>query len=125
VETNKNWKSMAKIIAQAEEIRHLDERSSSLSEFDTLGTLKYSTLRERLLEGRDESPDACLIRAYLKNTKGLHVRRTLAQSQYSMLSNTEERDRDQILLKHSKGMAKIVMVDQLWLWIFDGSNFPS
>jgi hypothetical protein len=125
---------MAKVIAQAEEMRLLEERSSLLSEFDSFDTWDYSRRRERLLKGRDGSPDACLIRAYMKKTKGLHVRRTLAQSHYSMLSSTEERDMDQILLKHSKdktlhkhgkGTAKIVMVDQLWLWIFDGLDFPS
>jgi hypothetical protein len=109
---------MAKVIAQAEKMRFLER----LHAFDTWD---YSRWRENDRdEDRDKSPDACLIRAYLKNTKGLHVRRTLAQSQYSLLSNTEKWDRDQILLKHGKGPAKIVMVDQLWLWIFDGLNPP-
>jgi hypothetical protein len=68
----------------------------------------------------EDSPDACLIRAYL-NSKGLHVRRTLDQSHYPMLPSTEERDGDQILLKRgSKKDPKIVMVDQLWLWIYGG-----
>jgi hypothetical protein len=43
-----------------------------------------------------------------------------------MLPNTEERDVDQILMKRikkrtkDKGSLKVVMVDQLWLWLFDG-----
>jgi len=68
------------------------------------------------------SPDACLIRSYMKTPKGLHVRRTLDQSHYSMLPRTEERDLDQILLKRGT-RGKVVMVDQLWLWMFEGVLF--
>jgi hypothetical protein len=72
-----------------------------------------------------ESPDASLIRAYLQKSKGLHVRRTLDQWRYSMLSSTEERDMDQILSKYGKDKSspKVVMVDQLWLWMSNGM-FP-
>lgn len=102
------------------------------------------------------SCDACLIHAYMKDSKGLHVRRTLDQSHYSMLPSTEERDMDQILLKRGRlateeysqdhrrtvdayeeerlegleyqknihardeSSLKVVMVDQLWLWMFEG-----
>lgn len=70
----------------------------------------------------DDLPDVCLIQAYLKDSKGLHVRRTLDQSHYSMLPSTEDRDVDQILIKHGKDKTspKVVMVDQLWLWMFEG-----
>jgi hypothetical protein len=118
VETSDNRKEMSQVIKRVEQARRLDE-----------GRLRFwFDMDEDDYEVLDELPDASLIRAYMKNSKGLHVRRTLDQSHYSMLPSTEERDVDQILLKRGKraqregqkSSLKVVMVDQLWLWMFKG-----
>ena len=69
------------------------------------------------------TPDEALVRGYLKHS--LHLRRTLDQFYYSMLDTTE-RDGDQVVYRHGKrkrffdSEVKILMVDQLWLWVIGG-----
>lgn len=49
-----------------------------------------------------------------------HPRRSLDQYYYSKLPDTTQRDRDQVVSKYMKdlsGEPKMIMVDQLWLWI--------
>ena len=71
--------------------------------------------------------DEMLIRAHLAtSTVSLHVRRTLDQSFYHNI-DTEDRDVDQVVYRYQlRGKKaiddpecdpKIVMVDQLWMWI--------
>lgn len=68
--------------------------------------------------------DEMLIRAHLStSTVSLHVRRTLDQSFYHNI-DTGGRDEDQVVYRYqTKGRSpdecdpKIVMVDQLWMWI--------
>jgi hypothetical protein len=79
------------------------------------------------------SNDEKLISAYLSKNDDdpkLHVRRTLDQYYYHMLKDTKARDNDQVVYRWAK-LAKLVqkipdpkvlMVDQLWLWIVDGSK---
>jgi hypothetical protein len=167
VETSNNRKDMSKVINRADEWRQPDEDWSRDRDW----------YRSRADEDFDDElenlPDAWLIRGYLRDSKGLHVRRTLDQSHYSMLPSTEERDVDQILLKRGKliveesaskdsrrtidgdlnfsnlplnqrhhttmqerfrmlwerdrgtmdeSSLKVVMVDQLWLWMFKGMS---
>lgn len=55
-----------------------------------------------------------------RNNSSLHPRRTLDQFFYSSLPETSARDQDQVLSKNterSRGGKKMVMVDQLWLWV--------
>jgi hypothetical protein len=57
---------------------------------------------------------------YLKAGSSLHPRRSLDQFFYSRLSDTVVRDNDQVVSKRtlwSQGGSKMVMVDQLWLWV--------
>lgn len=52
----------------------------------------------------------------------LHIRRTLDQSYFLHLKDTTQRDRDQVVYRATKtqgNLARVVMVDQLWLWILD------
>lgn len=80
-----------------------------------------------------------LIWQYLTSDRPFHCRRTLDQYGYPSLRNTSVRDADQILYKRTRpyadddqvwkakqkrkrpfdGAAKVLMVDQLWLWIVD------
>ncbi|KAE9368720.1 hypothetical protein N431DRAFT_63393 [Stipitochalara longipes BDJ] len=76
--------------------------------------------------GKASTYDEMLIRAHLAtSTVSLHVRRTLDQSFYHNI-DTESRDHDQVVYRYQlKGKRhddpevdpKIVMVDQLWMWI--------
>jgi hypothetical protein len=53
----------------------------------------------------------------------LHVRRTLDQYYYTTLKDTEERDKDQVIYRELRRRKaeepKIIVVDQLWLWILN------
>jgi hypothetical protein len=82
---------------------------------------------------RDCSNDEKLILAYFSNKPHppkLHVRRTLDQYYYHMLKDTKARDGDQVVyrwahlaeLMGESADPKVLMVDQLWLWIVDGSK---
>ena len=76
--------------------------------------------------GKARTYDEMLIRAHLAtSTVSLHVRRTLDQFFYHNI-DTESRDQDQVVYRYQlKGKdhedieidPKIVMVDQLWMWI--------
>ena len=69
------------------------------------------------------SPDELLIRAYLQlPVSKLHPRRTLDQSFYRTI-DTDFRDKTQVVYRYAQqhGSAqeplKVLMVDQLWMWI--------
>jgi hypothetical protein len=56
----------------------------------------------------------------------LHIRRTLDQSYFLNLEDTSRRDRDQVVYRATRlpwhvpgNLPRVVMVDQLWLWILD------
>ncbi|KAH8787787.1 hypothetical protein F5883DRAFT_400901, partial [Diaporthe sp. PMI_573] len=56
----------------------------------------------------------------------LHIRRTLDQSYFLNLEDTSRRDRDQVVYRATRlpwhvpgNLTRVVMVDQLWLWILD------
>lgn len=78
--------------------------------------------------GHDTAPsnerDVALLRAHLNTPDhSLHIRRTLDQSFYHHI-NTEARDGGQVIhrfqkyiLGHNAKTSKILMVDQLWMWI--------
>lgn len=56
----------------------------------------------------------------------LHIRRTLDQSYFLNLKDTSQRDKDQVVYRATKwqgNLARVVMVDQLWLWILDERTF--
>lgn len=102
-----------------------------------------------LLEALDFSLEEKLIYEYLHRDPPLHPRRTLDQSHYGALKNTETRDRDQVVYRATSPAAhvcerdqtvtqavgkckqcrddirmvpRLIMVDQLWLWILDESK---
>jgi hypothetical protein len=70
------------------------------------------------------SHDERLIRLYLLQAAPLHVRRTLDQSFYYTHADTTDRDGDQVVYRYTKGhnlIPSVLMVDQCWLWILNGS----
>lgn len=75
--------------------------------------------------------DEKLLRKHLLGERPVHIRRTLDQSYYWTLRDTQTRDRDQVVYRatnkphQNPRQPRIVMVDQLWLWILDGSEFQA
>jgi hypothetical protein len=67
-----------------------------------------------------------ILHSYLRADYPLHPRRTLDQFYYNPL-DTRQRDSDQVVYRYTKATSetpKMLMVDQLWLWILnDGSEF--
>lgn len=63
-----------------------------------------------------------VMRDYSGMVSSLHPRRSLDQFFYSSLPETTTRDKDQVVSKntaHTRAGKKMVMVDQLWLWILE------
>jgi len=105
-------------------------------------------LAASLYEAMDDYTDEKLLKEYLSAIPALHPRRTLDQSYYWTLEDSSGRDRDQVVYratapspglhykfrKHgnhprydqcSENVLKtprLVMVDQLWMWILDDSK---
>ena len=96
------------------------------------------TKRPTLKEDRQDA-DKKLIAAHINNSNAsIHIRRTLDQSFYRTIDTTF-RDKDQVILRyqrdhpppksrcHQDGL-KLLMVDQLWMWIVSGelliTSFP-
>lgn len=85
----------------------------------------------RVVDQMDYYADEQLLRGYIKEDPPLHIRRTLDQYYFATLDDTSQRDKDQVVYRgtkagqshHSHG-TRVVMVDQLWLWILDDSSSP-
>ena len=74
--------------------------------------------------------DEKLLRAYLLGELPVHIRRTLDQSYYYTLNNTEARDRDQVVYRYTEKHLSpkdpsLLMVDQLWMWVVNGGMVSS
>jgi hypothetical protein len=117
IETSKSQQEMAKAITEA---KKLQPQIEATKEDGGSYISKDLDIREDI-PGAALSPDDLLIYGYTYEDQGLHIRRTLAQSYYPMLPDTEKHDRSQVLLHYSGSKTKcLVMVDQLWLWILEG-----
>ncbi|KAI3320523.1 hypothetical protein HD806DRAFT_538359 [Xylariaceae sp. AK1471] len=75
----------------------------------------------------DYEDDEKLLRDYVDATAPLHVRRTLDQYYFPTLEDTSARDKDQVVYRGTKqgrqGRTRVVMVDQLWLWIINDGKY--
>lgn len=82
----------------------------------------------KLYDAMDVEPDVRLLRDHLFQSPPLHARRTLDQSYYWKLPNTDGRDQDQVVYRETKEgknisrTTRVVMVDQLWMYILDDSK---
>ena len=89
----------------------------------------------KVADAMDYEADEQLLRENLHRDPPLHIRRTLDQYYFLTLDDTSARDRDQVVYRetragrsfHSRN-TRVVMVDQLWLWILDDhtiiTSFP-
>ncbi|KAH7369612.1 hypothetical protein BKA65DRAFT_385928 [Rhexocercosporidium sp. MPI-PUGE-AT-0058] len=99
-----------------------------------------------LSEAIDNYQEQELLKTYLYHNPPFHPRRTLDQSYYWTLKTTKKRDRDQVVYRgtapkkqfmhsgehrkpgcphcrmDSRKVPRVIMVDQLWLWILDGNT---
>ncbi|KAH6719497.1 hypothetical protein BKA61DRAFT_714014 [Leptodontidium sp. MPI-SDFR-AT-0119] len=79
----------------------------------------------KLYDAMDVEPDVRVLRDHLFQDPPLHTRRNLDQSYYWKLPNTDGRDQDQVVYrgtkegKHISRTTRVVMVDQLWMYILD------
>jgi hypothetical protein len=83
----------------------------------------------KIADEMDFEADERLLRDHLYDVHApLHVRRTLDQSYFWTMEDTTSRDRDQVVFRGTKGgrvyNTRVVMVDQLWLWILDERECP-
>ncbi|RDW62070.1 hypothetical protein BP6252_11503 [Coleophoma cylindrospora] len=96
--------------------KHLPSRNS-----ESLGA--YLMTIAKIADAMDYEADERLLRRHLHTNPPLHIRRTLDQSYFWTLEDTTSRDRDQVVYRGTKagkiGNARVVMVDQLWMWILD------
>lgn len=90
---------------------------------------KYLWHAAKLFQIIDEAADGRLIEDHLFDDSPLHMRRTLEQFYYWTASDTTGRDKEQVVCRGTRAQnedpdatARLVMVDQLWLWILDESK---
>ena len=82
----------------------------------------------KVFEEMDCESDERLLRDHVKAEPPLHIRRTLHQYYFATLDDTSQRDKDQVVhrgTKSGRSNTRVVMVDQLWLWILDDSRSPT
>lgn len=89
---------------------------------------KYLLQIAKIYDAMDIEPDVRMLRDHLHQEPPLHSRRTLDQSYYWKLQNTDNRDEDQVVFRATQEgksifrSTRVVMVDQLWLYILDESK---
>ncbi|KAK4185628.1 hypothetical protein QBC35DRAFT_503201 [Podospora australis] len=100
-----------------------DEDSPSWRPQSPLGN--YLWQASKLYQLIDEAADWKLITDHLYSPSPLHPRRTLEQYYYWTAEDTTHRDRQQVVFRATRtrndpeAIPRVLMVDQLWLWILD------
>jgi hypothetical protein len=91
---------------------------------------RYLMALAQVADAMDYEADERLLRENLHQNPPLHIRRTLDQSYFLTLDDTAVRDKDQVVYRETRAgrsfhtrNTRVVMVDQLWLWILDGSKY--
>jgi len=105
--------------------KDMKEKTSALK----LSLGKYLECAAKIYDAMDTEHDVLLLEDYLHHNPPLHGRRTLDQSYYWKIDDTGPRDRDQVVYratktgKDTRKTTRVVMVDQLWLYILDDRKF--
>jgi hypothetical protein len=120
-------KAMAKRMdSTVPDLGALDENSPSWKPQSPLGS--YLWYAAKLFQLIDEAADWRLISDHLCTQSPLHPRRTLEQYYYWTAEDTTPRDRQQVVYRATRmrndpeAIPRVVMVDQLWMWILDESE---
>lgn len=112
-----------------------ERKASGTGEVRSKKPSRRSPLAEYLLQiaklhdAMDIEHDVKLVRNNLYADPPLHLRRTLDQSYYWKMSDTDGRDEDQVVYRATKEgksvsrTSRVIMVDQLWLYVLDDSTF--
>ncbi|KAK0619465.1 hypothetical protein B0T14DRAFT_208799 [Immersiella caudata] len=121
---------------KADQSKNWNIKTFRASEKPTRSALgQYLIDLARVADAMDYEADEQLLRDNLHKDPPLHIRRTLDQYYFLTLDDTSARDRDQVVYRetragrsfHSRN-TRVVMVDQLWLWILDDhtiiTSFP-
>ncbi|KAH8594211.1 hypothetical protein B0O99DRAFT_687855 [Bisporella sp. PMI_857] len=128
---------------QSRQFTDLTKRGSTISEKEKGEKIvqgkrvKRSALAEYLLQiarlhdAMDVEYDVRILRDHLHQDPPLHLRRTLDQSYYWKIADTDMRDKDQVVYRATKEgknilrTSRIIMVDQLWLYVLDDNTIIS
>jgi hypothetical protein len=126
-ETDDAREKMLNVIKDIESPETAGTRTSTGVEVKDLRLSNWGKklLPKAIIYGTAKKADADekLLRKHLLSERPVHIRRTLDQSYYWTLKDTSTRDRDQVVYRATKDQnPRIIMVDQLWLWILDGSK---
>ena len=88
---------------------------------------QYLYYAAKLFQLIDEAADERLIQEHLHSASPLHMRRTLDQFYYWTAIDTAAQDHHQVVCRGTRSSSdpeatgRVVMVDQLWMWILDQS----
>ncbi|KAK4445615.1 hypothetical protein QBC34DRAFT_413143 [Podospora aff. communis PSN243] len=136
------WGSVVERAAMAARAQRLNSTDSEIPGAGTGGEDKppwrpqsplgtYLWLASKLYQVIDEAADWRLIGNHLYTQSPLHVRRTLEQYSCWTSEDTSQRDRQQVVYRGTRlrndpeAIPRVVMVDQLWLWILDENTIIS
>jgi hypothetical protein len=139
-ETDRNYRQMADLtteITKDKDLQKSPPRTSSKlwtqvsHEIRPIKNLlgRYLFYVQDIYSRMDIAQDRALLETYLHKKPPLHPRRTLDQSYYWKLEDTRARDRDQVVYrgtrtgKDPRRTTRVIMVDQLWLYILDDRTF--
>ncbi|RYP76729.1 hypothetical protein DL769_003560 [Monosporascus sp. CRB-8-3] len=123
--------SISNIVIEAEK-KHLKsggnpKRQTPRKHKTLLG--EYLRTVAKVADEMDYEADERLLRDHVKADPPLHIRRTLDQYYSPTLDDTLQRDKDQVVYRGTKAgrslhsrNTRVVMVDQLWLWILDDNT---
>lgn len=117
----------SEVSVEEHESKRINQKNSQADDPSTVLTrYELETRRYRRLFTVDE----LILLAYLNVLSSIHPRRTLDHSRYPTLEGDDinTRDRDQVVFRHTKSMGlkpRLMMVDQLWMWIIDDSKSTS
>ena len=125
---------------RAQQVPSGEQAGAPLTKRKALGQLLWSAAT--LLEAMEFHLEEQMIAKYVHAEAPLHPRRTLDQFYYGTLKDTGARDRDQVVYRATtpeahdcvgfatcpqcnedvRKVSRVIMVDQLWLWILDESK---
>ncbi|PFH60895.1 hypothetical protein XA68_10140 [Ophiocordyceps unilateralis] len=86
---------------------------------------KYLWLAAKVFEIIDEAAEERVIEKHLWTEAPIHIRRTLNQFYHWTIAETSAQDQSQVVCRGTRSrtepgaIGRVVMVDQLWMWILD------
>jgi hypothetical protein len=122
--------SLADVVEQAAQSRYFSRLGAPYRSI-VKSPRRVSLLGEYILSAAkmyNIESDVRALRENIFRSPPLHARRTLDRSYYSQLEDTERRDEDQVIRRGTMAgksiykIAKVIMLDQLWLYVLGDSK---